>query len=126
MEPNVPATKGIKNWWPDRQNPAGSSLKLRKPTHSSEKQVETYLVRGFKDRGGLCLKWVSPGRSGVPDRIGFLPQGRFFLIEVKTKVGKCSKIQQLVHTLLAKLGFTVHVVYGKNGVDKFFEEIVDE
>ena len=35
----------------------------------SEKQIEKYLVKKIKDKKGLCLKFESPGYSGVPDRI---------------------------------------------------------
>ena len=34
-----------------------------------ESQIERRLVEGVKRLGGMCLKFVSPGTLGVPDRI---------------------------------------------------------
>jgi hypothetical protein len=42
-----------------------------------EKDVEQALVRRVKALGGLCEKFVSPGRRSVPDRIITLPGGEF-------------------------------------------------
>ena len=47
-----------------------------------EIDVERYLVKRVKALGGQCFKWVSPGHAGVPDRIGVLPQGQVFFVEV--------------------------------------------
>lgn len=38
-----------------------------------EKDIEARLKRGVERAGGLCLKWVSPGCTGVMDRIVLLP-----------------------------------------------------
>lgn len=40
-----------------------------------ERELEAKLVHAVRSRGGLCLKWISPGASGVPDRIVLLPGG---------------------------------------------------
>jgi hypothetical protein len=34
-----------------------------------ERTIEAALVRRVKELGGLCEKFVSPGRRSVPDRI---------------------------------------------------------
>ena len=41
-----------------------------------EAGIEQRIVSVVKSKGGLCLKWVSPGYTGVPDRIAILPGGR--------------------------------------------------
>ena len=46
-----------------------------------EKVVEQKLVSEVKKRGGISPKWVSPSFSGVPDRLVFLPNGKFGLVE---------------------------------------------
>lgn len=48
-----------------------------------EKQVEQALVKAVKASGGICPKFVSPGLSGVPDRLVLLPNGRIGFVEVK-------------------------------------------
>lgn len=48
-----------------------------------EAVFERKLKKRIEEKGGLCLKWVSPGYTGVPDRIVLLPGGRIFFVEVK-------------------------------------------
>lgn len=40
-----------------------------------EKAVEAYLRKCVKAAGGLALKLVSPGQTGVPDRLILMPGG---------------------------------------------------
>ena len=37
--------------------------------------IEKALVKEAKSRGGLAVKFVSPGFDGVPDRLVLLPGG---------------------------------------------------
>ena len=89
----------------------------------SEKNIERKLVEGVKKQGGVCLKFVSPGRAGVPDRLIILPEGRIIFAELKTEIGRLSKIQ--IHTIegLKKLGADVRVLYGMQDVKNFLKEI---
>lgn len=48
-----------------------------------ESTFERKLCEYIKSLGGKAYKWVSPGASGVPDRIAILPGGRIIFIEVK-------------------------------------------
>lgn len=48
-----------------------------------EKEVEAALVKAAKKRNGVALKFVSPGLSGVPDRLVLLPDGKIGFIELK-------------------------------------------
>ena len=52
-----------------------------------EAEIEARLVRGVKEAGGLCYKFVSPGNPGVPDRLILLPGGRILFVELKTPGG---------------------------------------
>lgn len=45
-----------------------------------EKEIEAALVKAAKKRNGLVLKFVSPGMSGVPDRLVLLPDGKLGFI----------------------------------------------
>ncbi|MCG7329928.1 VRR-NUC domain-containing protein [Streptococcus cristatus] len=75
-----------------------------------EKTIEQELVNQVKKRGGICPKWVSPSFAGVPDRLVFLPDGKFGMVEVKRPKGKPRVLQMSRHKLLNKLGFTVYVL----------------
>ena len=41
-----------------------------------EKTIEQKLVQAVKAKGGIAPKFVSPGFSGVPDRLILLPEMR--------------------------------------------------
>ena len=74
----------------------------------SEKVTEAYLRDEVRHRGGRSYKWVSPGCSGVPDRIVILPGGGVFFVELKSE-GKTSTEQQRKRQAeLRALGCTVY------------------
>lgn len=77
-----------------------------------EKDLEEKLKKYVRAKGGLCLKWVSPGYTGVPDRICFLPGGRIVFVELKRPGRKdgVSARQKRVKQLLEKLGQRVLVI----------------
>ena len=50
-----------------------------------ESQIERRLAQGVKAKGGMCMKFTSPGLPGVPDRIVLLPDGRVIFI-AKNKI----------------------------------------
>ncbi|MGI6198528.1 MAG: VRR-NUC domain-containing protein [Candidatus Cloacimonadaceae bacterium] len=75
-----------------------------------EQQIEQQLRLMTKARGGLCLKFVSPGWNGAPDRIVLFPDGKAGFVEVKSPGKKPRKIQLLRHQQLRRLGFQVFVL----------------
>ena len=46
-----------------------------------ERNIERKLVNGVKAMGGIAYKWVSPGNTGVPDRIVIFPDGKVEFVE---------------------------------------------
>ena len=88
-----------------------------------ESAVEQKLVNAVKKSGGLALKFVSPGHSGVPDRIVLMPRGRVIFVELKTETGKLTPLQIETHNQLRALGMDVRVLYGKQYVEAFIREI---
>lgn len=94
-----------------------------------EKQVEKYFNREVKNLGGKSFKWVSPGSSGVLDRIVVWPGGLTTFVEIKQEKGKLRPQQMLRIKQLNAQGAVACVVYGKDGVDKFIREykrMIDE
>lgn len=51
----------------------------------NEKATERYLRNEIKAIGGEAYKFVSPGVSGVPDRIVCLPDGKAVLSRLSPK-----------------------------------------
>ena len=85
-----------------------------------EKTIEKYLVKRVKEAGGMAAKWVSPGMSGVPDRIVFLPGGRIIFVEVKAPGKKLRPLQVHVRGQLEALGVDFRVVDSKESVNALF------
>lgn len=87
-----------------------------------ESEVEKKLVQGVKKLGGLCLKWVSPGYSGVPDRIVFLPYGRVYFVELKREGESLRPRQRYVHKKLAGVNTNVVTLKGVDEVQEFLDD----
>lgn len=85
-----------------------------------EKDIEKKLRTMVENHGGLCLKWVCPGWSGVPDRIILLPGGRIMFVELKRpKGGKVSPMQQWWARKLRSLGFWVTFLHDAGDLATF-------
>jgi len=84
-----------------------------------ERDVERALVGMVKRHNGLCLKWVCPGWSGVPDRIILLPRGRVLFAELKRpKGGEVRELQKWWHRKLRDLGFQCWVIHSREDIAK--------
>lgn len=88
-----------------------------------ESQIERRLVEGVKRLGGMCLKFVSPGTLGVPDRIIITAKGRVIFVELKAETGRLTKIQRYVIGEMQKRGADARVVKGINEVKELLAEI---
>jgi len=88
-----------------------------------EKEIEKQLVMGVKKRGGICPKWVCQGFDGMPDRLVFLPGGKFGMVEVKAPGQKPRALQVSRHRLLEKLGFRVYVLDTPEQIGGILDEI---
>ena len=88
-----------------------------------ESQIERRLVEGVKRLGGMCLKFVSPGTLGVPDRIIITVKGRVIFVELKTETGRLTKIQRYVIGEMQKRGADARVVKGIDEVKELLAEI---
>lgn len=87
-----------------------------------EKDIERKLRTNIETLGGLCLKWVCPGWSGVPDRIILLPGGRIYFVETKRpKGGVVSALQKKWREWLTKLGFSYWLVFNGSDLAAFMD-----
>lgn len=88
-----------------------------------EKIIERKLMDAVKARNGICLKWVSPGFDGMPDRIVFLPGRHIGFVEVKAPGEKPRPLQLSRHRLLMKMGFRTHIVDDVDQISRVLDEI---
>lgn len=91
-----------------------------------ESAVERRLTEMLRERGALCLKFVSPGNPGVPDRIVLLPGGRVIFAELKVQDGRTGALQERQIARMRGLGADVRVLKGVEQVRGFVEEVCSE
>lgn len=91
-----------------------------------ESRIEKKLCDGIKALGGRAYKFVSPGISGVPDRIVCLPNGSAVFAELKSQRGVLSK--QQLHRIeeLRRMKHRVYVLDSEEKVGQFLSEIGKE
>ncbi|WP_051215408.1 VRR-NUC domain-containing protein [Granulicoccus phenolivorans] len=87
-----------------------------------ENPIETYLLAQCRAHDLLCLKFVSPGRVGVPDRVLVAPGATVF-VEVKRPGGAPDPRQTVMHAKLRRSGGTVAVVAGRADVDRLLARL---
>ena len=98
-------------------------MKLYAPPRESP--VETYLVKQCRKHGLLCLKFTSPARSGVPDRVIISPAAGTVFVEVKRPGATPEPHQVAMHAKLRRFGGEVYVVDTQPGVDALIATLVD-
>ena len=88
-----------------------------------ERTIEAAFTKMVKDRGGLALKFVSPGNAGVPDRLVILPGGKVAFVELKAPGRRLQPLQKRRCTQLQHLGCQVHVVSGLEQIPEVIQKI---
>lgn len=89
-----------------------------------EKDIERRLVREIKKRGGRCLKWVSPGAAGVPDRIVLMPYGNMYFVELKRpQGGERAALQSYWERELTRLGYRHVWLNTQEQLDKLLQQL---
>lgn len=87
-----------------------------------ESDLERYLVRQVRARLGLCYKWSSPGRAGVPDRIIVL-HGIIGFIELKAPGKKPTALQARELARLIARGAYATWADSREAVDHFLSAL---
>jgi Holliday junction resolvase len=87
-----------------------------------ERVIERRLVAECHKAGIVCMKFVSPGHAGVPDRI-VLHEGRTTFIEVKAPGMKPTKLQENCHKNLREAGFEVVVLDNPDDIEALVERL---
>lgn len=88
-----------------------------------EKEIEQKLVKAVKTVDGLCIKFMSPGMDGVPDRLVLMPEGKLAFIELKATGKKPRPLQIKRMKQLKKLGFLCFVIDDTKLIGGVLDEI---
>lgn len=89
-----------------------------------EKKLEQRLVGYVEAMGGQCLKWTSPGTTGLPDRIVLLPGGVIAFVEMKRPTGsRVSALQYYWRKVLTRLGFRHYFVHTQQQLEDVLTEL---
>ena len=89
-----------------------------------EKEIERALVEAVEALGGQCIKWTSPGTTGLPDRIVLLPGARIAFVELKRPKGsRKGSLQPYWRRVLTRLGFLHWWVYCEADIEALLEHM---
>lgn len=97
--------------------------KVRARSALRESAVEDRLVERCRDAGFLPMKFTSPARGGVPDRLLVTPVGTLF-VELKRPTTKPDPRQAATHEKLRSFGGEVHVVSTLDEVDALIDGLL--
>ena len=89
-----------------------------------ESKIENKLKIEVKKRGGMALKFVSPGLAGVADRIVLMPKGKVAFVELKAPGKKMRALQLKRKKQLETLGFKVYLIDSFKAVNDFIQEMM--
>lgn len=87
-----------------------------------ESKIERELKKQIEAIGGVCLKWISPGNRGVPDRV-VIYQGDVILVELKSPGEILRPLQEFQRRKFLELGVPVEVIDSMEGVGEFVSRI---
>lgn len=88
-----------------------------------ESLIERKFVTEVKKRGGMAIKFVSPGLDGVPDRLVLFHGGRIAFVELKALGKSMRPLQQRRAKQLTALGFRVYCIDNKEMIGGVLDEI---
>ena len=88
----------------------------------SESDIQTYLITQVKARGGVADKVVSKSRRGFVDVLANL-NGVEWFIEVKTKTGRLSELQEVFRKECVRIGRRYKIIRSKEEVDTWLESL---
>lgn len=89
----------------------------------SEKKIEQSLCMEVKKRGGMAVKFVSPGLDGVPDRLLLFQGGVLAFVELKAPGKNLRPLQAKRKRQLEALGFKVYKVDNSTMIGGILDEI---
>jgi hypothetical protein len=88
-----------------------------------EKNIEKQLRIEVKKRGGIAIKFTSPGFAGVPDRMVLMPKSNVAFVELKAPGKQLKQHQAKRKRQLEELGFSVYIIDNIDKIGGVLDEI---
>lgn len=95
---------------------------MTKKLSQYEHELEDWACARFAEAGHVCLKFVSPGFPGVPDRLLLTNRGRVLFIEFKAPAMAPRRTQPAVLAMLRGLGFRAEVIDTRSQVQQVLRD----
>jgi|TARA_R110002020_G_scaffold143531_3_gene315849 Holliday junction resolvase len=80
--------------------------------YMTEQQIQYKKIKELESEGYYVLKLTKTNKNGIPDLLALHPDKEILFVEVKTKKGKVSKLQQYRIKELIEHGFRAEVYKG--------------
>jgi Holliday junction resolvase len=77
-----------------------------------EQQVQTKKIKELEKQGYYVIKLINTNKNGIPDIIAIPPNSDVLFVEVKSKTGKLTKLQEFRLKELSDHGVTTEVCRG--------------
>lgn len=78
----------------------------------TEQQVQAKKIKELESKGYYVLKLIKTNKNGIPDLVALHPDKKVLFIEVKTKKGKVTKLQEYRLKELEEHGFQTEIHRG--------------
>ena len=75
----------------------------------TEQQVQSKKIKELEDKGYYVLKLIKTNKNGIPDLLAIHPNNKVLFVEVKTKKGRVSKLQEYRMKELREYGFETEI-----------------
>lgn len=88
-----------------------------------ENKIEKDLVRVVLSFNGAPIKIQGVSNKSMPDRLCLFPGGKVWFVELKKPGKKPDNLQLFTHAKLREMGFKVSVIWNKEQLKQFKNEI---
>ena len=78
----------------------------------TEQQVQSKKIKELEAQGYYVIKLIKTNKNGIPDLVALHPTNNVLFVEVKTKKGRVSKLQEYRMKELKEHGFDAEVYRG--------------
>ncbi len=92
---------------------------------TTERALQAWITKTFRNHGMLVYKFASPAHRGVPDLVIISPGGKTIFVEVKNPngTGRLSPLQTKTIQQMRSIGATVYVINSREAARDVLEAL---